>query len=174
MDMALLSSLTSGQFRDWLIYFAGLAGLAWYYICLCDLGFHPTAANTQATGFRQFQSLSLTTISVSLATYVGFVVGLPTSENAATTAAKIGDVAAQASSGSASAASAAAAAVSSVIPTIGPLQVVSAVVYLVSLLLAVFFYWRSKDATEPAVAGLAKSLLGFVAGVFSISLKTGA
>lgn len=137
------TSITNAQLKDWLIFIAGVAGLAWYYLCLFDLGLHPTAANTQAGGYRQFQSLSVTTISVSLATYVGYVVGLPSSATA----------------GSASTGS------------VGQLQVASALLYVASLLVAVFFYARTKDQTEPAITGLAKSLLGFVAGVFSISLN---
>ncbi len=140
---SITTSITNAQLKDWLIFIAGVAGLAWYYLCLFDLGLHPTAANTQAGGYRQFQSLSVTTISVSLATYVGYVVGLPSS----------------ATSGSAGNGS------------VGQLQVASALLYVASLLVAVFFYARTKDQTEPAITGLAKSLLGFVAGVFSISLN---
>ncbi len=140
---SITTSITNAQLKDWLIFIAGVAGLAWYYLCLFDLGLHPTAANTQAGGYRQFQSLSVTTISVSLATYVGYVVGLPSSSAAG-------------SAGSGS---------------VGQLQVASALLYVASLLVAVFFYARTKDQTEPAITGLAKSLLGFVAGVFSISLN---
>lgn len=141
---SITSSITNAQLKDWLIFIAGVAGLAWYYLCLFDLGLHPTAAGTQAGGYRQFQSLSVTTISVSLATYVGYVVGLPSSSSAA----------GGAGNGS-----------------VGQLQVASALLYVASLLVAVFFYARTKDQTEPAITGLAKSLLGFVAGVFSISLN---
>lgn len=140
---SITTSITNAQLKDWLIFIAGVAGLAWYYLCLFDLGLHPTAANTQAGGYRQFQSLSVTTISVSLATYVGYVVGLPSSSTAG-------------SAGNGS---------------VGQLQVASALLYVASLLVAVFFYARTKDQTEPAITGLAKSLLGFVAGVFSISLN---
>lgn len=141
---SITTSITNAQLKDWLIFIAGVAGLAWYYLCLFDLGLHPTAANTQAGGYRQFQSLSVTTISVSLATYVGYVVGLPSSTAAA----------GGAGNGS-----------------VGQLQVASALLYVASLLVAVFFYARTKDQTEPAITGLAKSLLGFVAGVYSISLN---
>lgn len=136
------SSITNAQLKDWLIVIAGLSGLVWYYLCLVDMGLHPTASGTQSGGYRQFQSLSVTTISVSLATYVGYIVGLPAPQPG--TAGSL---------------------------AVSPLQVVSAAMYVVSLALAVFFYARTKDQTEPAVTGLAKSLLGFVAGVFSISLN---
>lgn len=141
------TSITNAQLKDWLIFIAGVTGLSWYYLCLWDMGRHPTPTGTQAGGFRQFQSLSVTTISVSLATYVGFVVGLTPPDSAAA-----GGAAVVSSSAS-------------------YLQVASALLYVASLALAVYFYSQSKDQTEPALAGLAKSLLGFVAGVFSISLN---
>ncbi len=168
-----LSSITNLELRSGLIVSAGAIGLLWYYICLCDMGFHPTPQGQTATGFRQFQSLSITTISVSLATYVGYAIGLPSVQSVTDNANKIADaaVAAVPAASAASAAQAAASAVSASIPTVSALQVGSAAMYVVSLLVAVGFYWKSKDETEPAVTGLAKSLLGFVAGVFSIALN---
>lgn len=141
------TSISNAQLKDWLNFIAGVTGLGWYYLCLWDLGRHPTPADTPAGGYRQFQSLSVTTISVSLATYVGFVVGL-TPPDTAQAAASLTPPSGTASS----------------------LQVASALAYVVSLGLAVFFYSQTKDRTEPAITGLAKSLLGFVAGVLSISL----
>jgi len=169
--MEILNSLTNAQLKDWVIFIAGCSGLAWYYLCLCDMGFHPTPQNQQAGGFRQFQSLSLTTISVSLATYVGYVVGLPSQASSAAKASAAAVAAVAASAVPASSASAVAAGVVSATTTVSHLQTVSAAMYLLSLLFAVGFYWRSKDATEPAITGLARSLLGFVAGIFSISLN---
>ena len=152
--MDILTSITNAQLKDWLTVSAGSMGLIWYYLCIFDMGFRPTPVGEQAPGFRQFQSLSVTTISVSLATYVGYIIGLPSE---ATSSAKT-------ALANAAASTAAPASVTN-------LQAGSAVLYVLSLLLAVYFYHRSKDNTEPAVTGLAKSLLGFVAGVFSVSLN---
>lgn len=171
--MEILTSLTSAQLKDWVIFVAGCAGLAWYYLCLFDLGLQPTAGGQQPGGFRQFQSLSLTTIGVSLATYVGYVVGLPSHAGSVAKASAAATSAVAAAAVPASSASAVAAGVAAATTTVSPLQTVSAGLYLLSLLIAVGLYWRAKDATEPAVTGLARSLLGFVAGVFSISLNGG-
>jgi hypothetical protein len=170
--MELLGSITNAQLKDWLIFIAGSVGLLWYYLCIVDMGSHPTPKDQQAPGFRQFQSLSVTTISVSLATYVGYVVGLPSlSSNTAKTAAANATAAAASAGTFMPAASSPLAPMISVAGTVNNLQLASAAMYVISLLLAVYFYWKTKDNTEPAVTGLARSLLGFVAGVFSISLN---
>jgi hypothetical protein len=167
--MELLSSITNAQLKDWLIFIAGAVGLLWYYLCIVDMGSRPTPQGSQAPGFRQFQSLSVTTISVSLATYVGYVVGLPTQAAATVKSAAASAVAS--ATPTEPAASAASVILASATATVNNLQLASAAMYVISLLLAVYFYWRTKDSTEPAITGLAKSLLGFVAGVFSISLN---
>ena len=143
LSAALSTALDAAQLKRTLTVTSGSLGLLWYYVCLVDLGFCPTAAAQTATGFRQFQSLSITTISVSLATYVGSIIGLP-----------------QASSSGAGVAAG----------KVENLQLWSAGMYVLSLIIAVGFYYWKKDETEPALTNLAKSLLGFVAGVFSVSL----
>lgn len=163
--MELLTSITNAQLKDWLIFIAGSVGLLWYYVCIIDMGLRPTPAGQQAPGFRQFQSLSITTISVSLSTYVGYVVGLPSESSTAVKAA----------AASATEAAVPASAIEIVkvatTATVNNLQLASAAMYVISLILAIYFYSRTKDNTEPGITGLAKSLLGFVAGVFSISLN---
>jgi hypothetical protein len=152
--MEILTSISNAQLKDWLIVCVGSMGLLWYYLCIADLGFRPTQKDQTPTGFRQFQSLSVTTISVSLATYVGYVIGLPTASDIAAKAVAAGSSAtAIASTG-----------------TVSNLQAGSAMLYVLSLVTAVYFYYKKKDETEPAITGLAKSLLGFFAGVFSVAL----
>ena len=163
-----LTDLTGPQFKGLLASASGCVGLLWYYACLIDLGRRPTPAGTQSTGFRQFQSLSITTISTSLATYVGYVVGFPAKSEGVKNAANV--VAALPVEAAASAASAVSAAGAASLQ-VAPLQAASAALYVGSLVLAVWFYYQKQDATEPAITGLAKSVLGFVAGVFSVSLN---
>jgi hypothetical protein len=175
--MNLVSNLGPEEFRNILIVAVGMLGLTWYYLCVIDLGMRPTPAGTQASGFRQFEALSITTISVSLATFVGYVVGIPLQGIAAAPeAAAVASAGADAASAAASAASAAAGIAKTILSNSKPgrvtlLQWLAAVLYVISLILAVWFYSRTKDETEPAITGLAKSLLGFVAGVFSLSLN---
>jgi hypothetical protein len=152
--------------QELLIRAIAVVGLAWYFICLFHLGIKPTPPGTQPNGFRQFQALSITTISVSLATFVGFVIGLKGKEHipssAAAAAAKTGTPAPTDSGVLAKIADAA---------SFADLQWWSAGLYVLSLVLALWFYYRTQDSTEPAITGLAKSLLGFVAGVLSITLS---
>jgi hypothetical protein len=148
-----MTSITNAQLRSGLISAVGTIGLLWYYLCVIDLGLRPTPKGEASGGFRQFQALSVTTISVSLATYVGYVVGIPL--NGADSAAAL---------------SAAAAGTAS-LARVSMLQWLAAALYVMSLVLAIWFYAQKKDATEPAITGLAKSLLGFVAGVFALSLN---
>lgn len=149
-----MTSITNAQLRSGLISAVGTIGLLWYYLCVIDLGVRPTAKGDTASGFRQFQALSVTTISVSLATYVGYVVGIPLNGDAGATAL-----------------SAAAGVAGAPLARVTMLQWLAAALYVLSLVLAIWFYAQKKDATEPAITGLAKSLLGFVAGVFALSLN---
>ena len=174
--MNFVSSFGPAEFRNLLIAAVGIIGLTWYYLCVIDLGMRPTNVGDQASGFRQFQALSITTISVSLATYVGYVVGIPLQAVAAPDAIPILGAIADAASASASSASAASGITKAILSNAKPgrvslLQWLAAALYVVSLVLAVWFYSKTKDGTEPAITGLAKSLLGFVAGVFSLSLN---
>jgi hypothetical protein len=147
-----MTSITNAQLRSGLISAVGTVGLLWYYLCVIDLGMRPTPKGDTASGFRQFQALSVTTISVSLATYVGYVMGIPLNGDAGTAAVS-------------------AAAAASTLARVSMLQWLAAALYVLSLVLAIWFYSQKKDATEPAITGLAKSLLGFVAGVFALSLN---
>jgi hypothetical protein len=171
--MELLANITGQELRSYLVAAVGSLGLLWYYLCLLDLGLRPTAAGSQPSGFRQFQALSITTISVSLATYVGYVVGIPLASNGEL-AQSISQAVAPMATSPAAAASAVEAAVTEGSRKVTLLQWLSAAMYVVSLMLAVAFYAHKKDETEPAITGLAKSLLGFVAGIFSVGLNTGA
>ena len=158
--------------QELLIRAIAIVGLAWYFVCLFHLGLRPTPAGTQANGFRQFQALSVTTISVSLATFVGFVIGLKGKEHIPSSPAQTAPAGGAATNGGANPPSD-----SGVLTKIADaasfadLQWWSAALYVLSLVLALWLYYRTQDTTEPAITGLAKSLLGFVAGVLSITLS---
>ena len=175
-EMNFVSSFGPVEFRNILIAAVGILGLTWYYLCVIDLGVRPTQAGTQPTGFRQFEALSITTISVSLATYVGYVVGIPLQATVTPDVVPIVGAAADVAAAAASSASAVSGIAKAILSNAKPgrvslLQWLAAALYIISLVLAVWFYSKTKDETEPAITGLAKSLLGFVAGVFSLSLN---
>jgi len=152
--------------QELLIRAIAVVGLAWYFICLFHLGIKPTPLGTQSNGFRQFQALSVTTISVSLSTFVGFVIGLKGKEHIPSLSAPVAPAAGTGSSPDSGILTKLADAAS-----FADLQWWSAGMYVLSLVLALWFYYRTQDTTEPAITGLAKSLLGFVAGVLSITLS---
>jgi hypothetical protein len=148
-------------FKELLTTGVGVIGLIWYFVCLCALGLKPTPAGQAASGFRQFQALSVTTIGVALSTFVGWIVGIKQTGASS--------LAAQGVAAAASGVQQAASAVP-VSGSITSLQVSAAWLYVGSLVVAIAFYAYKKDEAEPAITNLAKSLLGFVVGVFSVVL----
>lgn len=152
-----------------LIRVIAVVGLAWYYVCVFHLGLKPTPKDQQPNGFRQFQALTVTTISVSLSTFVGFVIGIKGTEHVPQFSVAPVETSPAASDASGSGAGPLTAIANSA--SFVDLQWWSAGLYVLSLVLALFFYYRTQDNTEPAITGLAKSLLGFVAGVLSITLN---
>ena len=65
------------RFTSVLIIFIGSCAILWYYICLYYLGvLHPVPDPAIDEYFRQFMATSISTISGTLATYVGMVLGV--------------------------------------------------------------------------------------------------
>jgi len=140
----------------------GVIGLSWYYVSLFALGsgwpFAP-----KSNELREFMSLSVTTISVSLATFVGMLLGYTrVSDEAQREAKDTVDVDrksrlvrfAEDNSG-----------------TI--LQWISVILYAASLVLAIFF-WQTESndkKTDPAIVNLGKSLLGVIGGSLAVILN---
>ncbi|MBX9579869.1 MAG: hypothetical protein K2X87_06130 [Gemmataceae bacterium] len=60
--------------RDSLLVAVGAVGMVWYFLCLLGLGFRPPGPSPSP--FQQFQGLSVTTISTTLATFVGLFLGI--------------------------------------------------------------------------------------------------
>jgi hypothetical protein len=162
-----------------LVVVIGTTGLVWYYICLIGLGRAPLGAGATIPTFRQFMSLSLTTIGVSLATFVGMLLGVRSVEESTAQVAQMAATAAE----SAQQAQVGVAAAAELIRGANELQQVAqaalttqlqwwaAGLYVVSLLLALAFWWRGGDNTDPAISNLGKSLLGLVGGALSIALN---
>jgi hypothetical protein len=148
--------------RQVLTFVIGIAGLIWYYICLCYIGFRPLPAGRQPDNFRQFMSISVTTIGVSLATFVGMLIGVQgVSQNIKNKVAAIAD------------------------PNIPGLKIQTllkiswttsfqwwaAGFYVLSLFVAIAFWWQKRDQADPAISNLAKSLLGLIGGALAIILN---
>jgi hypothetical protein len=159
MDIALKVVLLNGL---------AIVGMLWYYICLLVIGFQ-TSKDQSTTGFRQFMSLSITTISVALATFVGMLLGVQV----------ISDEIKEGAPHVATAAAANPPAVKTLNAAVKTatggtlyIQWVASCLYVVSIVLALFCWWYRGDAkSDPAIVNLAKSLLGLVAGALSILLK---
>jgi len=139
----------------------GIAGLSWYYVSLFGIGWTPPAAGSPVSAFRQFMSLSVTTIGVSLATFVGMLLGVRSVSESVQQSAPV-------------------AAALDASPQLNwlvqgtwitSLQWWAAGLYVLSLLIAIWLWRRGGDATDPAVSNLAKSLLGLIGGALSIALN---
>jgi hypothetical protein len=135
----------------------GAIGLLWYYICLFVIGLQ-LSSDPSVANFREFMSLSITTIAVSLATFVGMLLGFRgVSEQIQEgmreiqpdhKVARFAQIA-QGTGGS-------------------RLQWIAAGLYALSLLLALYFWWHGGDKTDSAIVNLGKSLLGLIGGALSV------
>jgi hypothetical protein len=155
-----------------LVFFLGVVGLVWYYTCLISIGYWPLEPGETADAFRQFMSLSVTTIAVSLATFVGMLLGIRgVSENARKGVKALRGV------GEAHAVAAQLSQASPILQGLlegsltTRLQWSAAGLYVLSLLIALGLWWHGGDATDPAVSNLAKSILGLIGGALSIVLN---
>jgi uncharacterized membrane protein YfhO len=54
----------------------GALGVIWYYACIVVIGWQLLDSDREASSLRDFMSVSITTIGVSLATFVGMLLGL--------------------------------------------------------------------------------------------------
>jgi hypothetical protein len=143
-----------------LTLFIGGVGVAWYYVCLVVLGLQ-TSVDPSNAAFRDFMSLSLTTIGVALATFTGIILGFRAVSD------EVREGVRQAGVG------AAAIKLNAVATTVAGsfLQWAVAFLYVLSLLLALYFWWLFGDKAEPAIINLGKSLLGLVGGALSVLLN---
>lgn len=152
--------------RDVVLLAFGSVGLIWYYVCLVVIGLGKLTSSNQAP-FREFMVLSITTIGVTLATFTGMVLGLQGVVSDAT--AKQVDAAVAAGKDAAEAK----AAIVSENPRLqaSVFQWSAVGLYLASVVLSLFFWWRGAAATDPAVAHLGKSFLGLVGGALTVILN---
>lgn len=184
--------LADATIRDVFLIVVGGVGLAWYFLCLFSLGVHPPGA--APTAFRQFQGLSIATISAILATFVGLQLGIKAAEaDADTAAAAAGSVVdtttklrASAPPGAkadpdlvrrldavekqAEAAKKGAEQTAAASARLRYFRWGACSLYLLSLCLAVGFWWWHRNGNpdpDPAVVNLARSLLGVLAGALA-------
>ncbi len=163
--------------RDVFSYIFGIIGIVWYYVCVIYIGSRPLPPDVAPGNFRSFMSLSVTTIGVSLATFVGMLLGL---QSVSTDIQEKADAVQEAQktieaehpktvekvSGKTDELKKTA---KKTVPNY--MQWAAAALYVLSLLLALVFWWRTEPMTDPAISNLGKSLLGFIAGAFSILLN---
>lgn len=140
-------------FTSVLISFIGASAILWYFICIYYLGFlHPQPdANVDET-FRQFMATSISTISGTLATFVGMILGVKSAASDPT-ANPTARLLHQKSS------------------PISWLQGIAAIAYVASLLIALLAWWKSFPSPDPTIVALGKSLLGLIGGVLAVILN---
>ena len=167
----------------------GSVGMVWYFVCLILVGLWPRAGAAR-TGFDEFMGISITTISVSLATFVGMLLGLQKVsrdinqgiERSAQASASVSSKEDVKFSESETRDSSSTRTV--VGADLGGLQKVAdkssgsqiqwaaSGLYVLSLLIAVCFWYFNQTNSDPAIINLAKSLLGLVGGTISVLLNT--
>jgi hypothetical protein len=137
-----------------LVVFVGSIGMIWYFACLFLIGLDGIKEDSQS--FREFMSISLTTIATALATFVGAILGIKF----------IGDEIKKDKNGQPKV-------LSDRLSLIKDLangtifQWVAAFAYVISLIIAVILWWMKGDKADPTIISLGKSLLGLVAGVIT-------
>jgi hypothetical protein len=140
-------------FTSLLITIIGTCAIGWYFICLFYLGFiHPQPGADVDETFRQFMATSITTISGTMATYVGMILGIKSavSDPKASPAARV------------------------LHARTGPItwiQAIAAIAYVASLVIALFAWWKSFPKPDPTIVALGKSLLGLIGGVLAVILN---
>src|SRR5258708_17768540 len=113
-------------FRDKLLIVIGALAISWYFVCIVYVGCTDVNGDAISKDMRQFMSVSITTISGTLATYLGMLLGFGSALRR--------DRAGEQPSEQAGA-----------VPQISRMQAVTAVAYVVSLVVAVGI-WLAADA----------------------------
>lgn len=188
------SNVDDVTMREVALYVLGALGMAWYFLCLFRIGKFPTA--TDKNGLRQFQEMSVTTISTILATFVGVVLGLQGISGKTDTTKKVVEEIRPPIAHMEKAAPGqpppAAARVKEAVEktdeatkrlddliratTPSPVQWVVFFAYLLSLCVALYFWYYSppNEDPNPVIVSLAKSLLGVIGGALTalLTLRT--
>jgi hypothetical protein len=140
-------------FRDKLLIAIGALAISWYFVCIVCAGCTDVDGDAISKDMRQFMSVSITTISGTLATYIGMLLGFGS-------ALRRGGGDAQPSEQAAA------------VPQITRMQAVAAVAYVVSLVVALGIWLATDEKNlDPAVINLGRSILGLFGGVLAVILN---
>src|SRR5262249_21693850 len=145
--------------RDALTLGFGIIGLGWYYVCIVVIGFR-TSTDPADAAFRAFMSLSITTISVTLATFVGMLLGIRSISDRIQQG--VNQVPAAAPPALQQLATDAKGTL---------MQWIACGVYAGSLLLALYCWWYYGEKTDPAIVNLGKSFLGLIGGALTVLIN---
>lgn len=137
------------NFIPLLLLIIGSVAILWYYISIFYVAFGPSPPPSGDTGFRQFMTISISTLSGTLATFIGMILGLQAVAGQEAVAAQALNQAAPLTN----------------------LQMAAAIAYVVSLVVALFAWWKNGAKTDPTIVALAKSFLGLIGGVLAIGLN---
>jgi len=145
------------KFRDKLLIVIGALAISWYFVCIVYAGCTDVNGDAISKDMRQFMSVSITTISGTLATYLGMLLGF----GSALRRGRDGEQPSEQTSEPAAA-----------VPQISRMQAVAAVAYVVSLVVALGI-WLATDETklDSAVLNLGRSILGLFGGVLAVILN---
>jgi hypothetical protein len=152
----------------------GVVAITWYYLCLFQIGLDLGSSGT----FRDFMSLSITTIGAALATFVGGLLGVrqvasvvertetPVNQNQMPAMGDPPSGVPQQQVDSAAQQQG----LFHAFATTG-MQWAATILYIASLLLALWFWYRTGNETDPALTNLGKTLLGLMGGALAIVLN---
>lgn len=140
-------------FRNSLLVWIGSVAIIWYYVAIiCIATNFIGQENSTQSEFRQFMSLSITTVSGTLATFVGMYLGFQARREVVKNT-QVQQVISQ-----------------------SRFQALASLAYLISIILAIAFWgyqtWRG-ETIDPVLQNLAKSLLGLIVGSLAVLLNTG-
>lgn len=141
------------KFRDKLLIVIGALAISWYFVCIVYAGCTDVNGDAISKDMRQFMSVSITTISGTLATYLGMLLGF----GSAVRRGRDGEQPSEQAPA---------------VPQISRMQAVAAVAYVLSLVVALGI-WLATDETklDSAVLNLGRSILGLFGGVLAVILN---
>lgn len=159
------------EMQRFLTLLVGGSGIAWYFLCIVAVGNNWVSDAEPFTSFRAFMSVSITTIGAALATFVGLILGFQVvSRGAAAPAPVQGQPPAPAPAPGEGPAADHLRRIAKATEVSG-VQWLVALLYLVSLLVALQMWWRAGDTIDQAIINLGKSFLGLVGGALSVLLN---
>lgn len=139
-----------------LIKGVGLLAFIWYYVSLLYVGFGAHAPG-ETDSLREYMAVSITTISSTLATFIGMAFGFQQVKSKAKAQQRTPDHAETA-------------ALNNLMP-LSAWQTAAALAYIASLVFALVIWWWLGEKCDPVIQNVGRSFLGIVGGLLAVVLN---